>query len=180
MKHAFDNDRWNDAFRSGPTRKRIDRGFTLIELMITVAIIAVLSAIAYPSYRESVAKGKRSEAQAVLVQASQWMERFYAENYAYDKNTGGKAVTDSTLFPARYSQSPTSGSASYAIKLGDLATGASGTVTNKAYVVWATRTGSMTDDKCGDFGLTHMGVKTIKSYSSQYADEATAIAACWR
>src|SRR5258705_11108197 len=92
------------SVRDEPQGSGRGRGFTLIELMIRVAIIAVLSAIAYPSYRESVAKSRRSDAQAVLVQGNQWMERFYAENYAYNKNTAGTAVTDSTLLGARFSQ----------------------------------------------------------------------------
>ena len=51
------------------------RGFTLIELMIVVAIVGILSAIAYPSYAEYIRRGHRSEARAGLLQAAQWMER---------------------------------------------------------------------------------------------------------
>lgn len=169
MIHTPDSDRC--AVSRLPFSSEHEGGFTLIELMITVAIIAILSSIAYPSYRESVAKGRRSDAQAVLVQGGQWMERFFAENYAYDKNTAGTAVT--TLLTARYSQAPTTGTANYTV-------GLDSGFTAKAYTLRATRTGAMSGDKCGDFGLTHMGVKTIKNFGTQYADEAAAIAACWR
>lgn len=59
------------------------RGFTLIELMITVAIIAILSALAYPSYIESVRKGRRAEARAAVSNLMQQQERHLTQNNTY-------------------------------------------------------------------------------------------------
>lgn len=58
-------------------------GFTLIELMITVAIIAILAAVAIPSYRDSVWKGKRGEAKAAILRTMQTEERWYTQNNQY-------------------------------------------------------------------------------------------------
>ena len=60
------------------TTPRASRGFTLIELMIVVAVISILGAIAYPSYQESVRKGRRAEGRAALQELMQQQERFQA------------------------------------------------------------------------------------------------------
>ena len=52
---------------------KLQKGFTLIELMITVAIIGILASVAYPSYREYVNKSRRVQAKTTLVAAQQWM-----------------------------------------------------------------------------------------------------------
>jgi type IV pilus assembly protein PilE len=59
------------------------RGVTLLELMIVVVIVAILATIAYPNYREFVARAKRNEAKAALLQIAQNQERFYLQNNTY-------------------------------------------------------------------------------------------------
>lgn len=59
------------------------RGFTLIEVMITVAIVAILAAVAYPSYRDSVLKGKRAEARTALTELIQQQERYITQRNSY-------------------------------------------------------------------------------------------------
>jgi type IV pilus assembly protein PilE len=63
------------------------RGFTLIELMITVAIIAVLAAIALPSYQDYVRKGRRADGRALLQAASLAQEKFRLGNASYSSAT---------------------------------------------------------------------------------------------
>lgn len=59
------------------------RGVTLLELMIVVVIISILTAIAYPSYRQYVARAKRNEAKGGLLQIATLQERFYLQNNTY-------------------------------------------------------------------------------------------------
>ena len=59
------------------------RGITLIELMIVVVIIGIMAAIAYPNYREFVARANRNEAKAALLRIATNQERFYLQNNSY-------------------------------------------------------------------------------------------------
>lgn len=66
--------------------KRGSHGFTLIEVMITVIIVAVLLAIAVPSYQQSLMKSRRADGMAALLDMAARQERFYAQNSTYTTN----------------------------------------------------------------------------------------------
>lgn len=126
------------------------RGFTLIELMITVAIVGILAAVALPSYREGVARSNRAEARAEILRAESWMERYFNENNRYS-STAAATTTNPTTFASNFGNVPRSGSANYTITLAVTATG---------YTITATRAGSMTSDACGNYTKTNTGALT--------------------
>ena len=117
------------------------RGFTLIELMIVVAVVAILAAIAYPSYTDSVLKSRRGQAKADMVEAAQMLERYHSE-----KNTYVGFVLNPT-------QSPKTGDARYTLALNPVPTQGSFTIT-------ATALGGQANDRCGNLSIDQAGVKT--------------------
>ena len=129
-------------------------GFTLIELMIVVAIIAILAAVAYPAYTQSVARSRRADAKAVLLEAAQWIERQYSVSGVYDKLGDGTALNTAAL-PAQLKQAPKPP----ANKGYDLSFTAAPTAA--AFTLQAVPTAFMTNDKCGTFTLTSTGVKGL-------------------
>ena len=133
------------------------RGFTLIEVMIVVAIVGILSAVAYPSYAEYIRRGHRADARAGLLQAQQWLERAATATGVYP-----------TALPATmtWAADPTK---RYTIGFG------AGN-TNAAFTLVATRKagGPQATDKCGDFTLTNTGVRGANNLSG-----GATIAECW-
>jgi len=161
------------------TQRNAQRGFTLMELMITVAVVGILAAIAYPSFTEQIARSRRAEAQTVLLAGQQWMERFYSENFRYDLNSANTAVTDATQFYARFATSPASGQGA------PLYTIAVSTPSRDSYTITATRKSgtAMAADRCGNLTVDHLGRRSIEgtTYTSKAgATKAEAIAYCWK
>lgn len=111
-------------------RNKPSTGFTLIELMITVAIIAIISAIAYPSYQEQVRETRRANAKADLLELVSFMERYYGENFTY---SGANLP---------FTNSPKQGNSFYNLSF-VAAPSAS------AYELQAVPTGGQGDDRCG-------------------------------
>lgn len=64
-------------------QQRRSWGFTLIEVMVVVAIVGILAAVAYPAYTDQVRKGRRAEARAALINLLQQQERFMTQTHSY-------------------------------------------------------------------------------------------------
>ena len=149
-------------------QKKAAAGFTLIELMITVAIVGILAAIAYPSYAAYLAKGRRADARVQLASAQQWTERFYSENFSYATDTASNAI--STTFSLQpFSQSPRvgDGTAIYTLSVAVGATGQTYTLTASPVAGNA-----MATDACGNFTLNSTGRRGVSG--------TEALLTCWK
>lgn len=143
----------------GP-RRRFGRhvgGFSLVELLVTVAIVAVLAAIALPSYRRYVLQGNRTDAIKALAFYQQALERCYSLNFTYV----GCAQTAS--LPA----ATTDGYYTIALPAADLSA--------SAYTLQATTAGTQAaDTQCKVFTITQASVQAAQDTSSHDQTQA-----CW-
>lgn len=134
---------------------RLQHGFTLVEVLIVVAIVGILATLGFPSYLEQVRKSRRADAVRGLMEAEQYMRRYFGTRDSFEGVTlpAGLAVAPR----------PASGAASYNIQLiengGPVATSTALSATT--FTLRATRTGNMAGDRCGDLSVTNTGVKTL-------------------
>ena len=132
-----------------------NRGFTLGELMIAVAIVAILAAIVYPSYRDQVIRSNRSDAKIALSQAAQELEKCYTRFNAYNAAACAAAanLAGGIDSPARR----------YRV---------TAAISDVDYTLTATRQGPQADDsQCGDYTLTNKG--------AQGATGSGGVTTCW-
>lgn len=121
--------------------KRI-AGFTLLELMVTITVVAILTTIAIPAYSQYVRKARRAQAKADLVEIAQLMERSYTLNRTYAGYT----------LPFTNSPRDNGATVGYTLSLP--------TLTASTYVIRATPTGGQVNDPCGSLSISQTGAKT--------------------
>lgn len=138
-----------------PTANR-QNGFTLVEIMVVVAIIGIIATIGYPSYAEYVQRSNRTEGQALLNEASTAQERYYAQNYVYITS-----MADVNKLKIRL----TTSTGKYRLNIGT-------TANDGGYTLTAMQ--QFNDLKCGNLTLTATGTRGRSASGGKTIEE------CWR
>lgn len=146
---------------SRPARQ-LQRGFTLIELMITLVVIAILAAVVYPSYTRSVQRGRRSDAVQALAMLQQAQERWRAQNTSYATES-----VRGTDWPNGLGQQATSSGGYYTIAISTGASAPSGTD------YWVTATAVSTKSQANDSGCSTLTVHVTNGAATNTP------ATCW-
>ena len=134
------------------------RGITMIELMIVLAIVAIIGALAVPSYRDYVVRTNRAEAANALLDLAACQEKVYIKLNRYDNARCGLTAGSRTVESGRYQITMTPANQ------------------NQTFTLTATPLGTQAEDTCGVIGLTDTGTRSAKGGAAT----DTQIQDCWR
>ncbi len=133
------------------TQPQAQKGFTLIEMLIALACVALLASLTWPSYQNLILRSQRAQARASLLQAAHWLERAASANGSYPSIADVPASV-LQIDGQRYKMTVTSSAQSYTLS--------------------ATPLGTQAADTCGTLTVNHLGVRSVQGASQTAAQ-------CW-